>query len=52
MYEPRVEINSIVIDTNVNEGVYVINLSVRIPSLNKDVDIRSLLSNDGYTILG
>lgn len=52
LYEPRVKITNILIDVNPNESYYVINLSVQIPSLNKSVDIRSILSQEGYNILG
>lgn len=52
VYEPRVTIESIVIDAKINEGCYVISLLVRIPSLNKDVSIKSILNSEGYSILG
>lgn len=52
LYEPRIRIENIEIEPNHNEGFYVIKLKIRIPSLNKDVDVSSLLSKDGYTILG
>lgn len=52
LYEPRVTISSITIDVNPNEHCYKIKLSVFIPSLNKDIDIKSILNKDGYVILG
>lgn len=51
-YEPRVKITGVVVDAHINDGCYTIKLSVRIPSLDKDIDINSILSQDGYTILG
>lgn len=52
LYEPRVKIESVVININPNWGYYTIKLTVTIPSLDKTVDINSILSKDGYTILG
>lgn len=52
LYEPRVKIEGVLIDINPDYGCYTIRLSVFIPSLNKTVDINSILSKDGYTILG
>lgn len=52
IYEPRIKINNISIDANVDDGSYTIRLSISIPSLNKDVNINSILNKDGYTILG
>lgn len=52
MYEPRIKIANIEIAPNINEGSYTIKLSITIPSLNKNVNISSLLSQDGYYILG
>jgi hypothetical protein len=52
LYEPRVKIDSVVININPNWGYYTIKLTVTIPSLDKTVDINSILSKDGYTILG
>lgn len=52
LYEPRVRVKNVSIEANVNRGFYIIALSINIPSLNKDVDIKSILNKDGYTILG
>ena len=52
LYEPRVKIESVVVNINPDYGCYSIRLSVAIPSLDKTVDINSILSKDGYTILG
>lgn len=52
LYEPRVSITGVTIDVDTEKGCYVINLSVSIPSLDADVDIRSILNSDGYSILG
>lgn len=52
LYEPRVKLTGVVVDANPNEGFYTISLSIQIPSLNKSVDIKSILSKDGYAILG
>jgi hypothetical protein len=45
-------LSGVVVDANPNEGFYTISLSIQIPSLNKSVDIKSILSKDGYAILG
>lgn len=52
MYEPRIKIANIEIAPNVDDGSYTIKLAITIPSLNKTVNISSLLSQDGYYILG
>ena len=52
IYEPRVTIDGVVVDVHANEGCYTIQLSVRIPSLNKSIKISSILSQEGYSILG
>lgn len=52
IYEPRVTITGVVVDVHVNDGCYTIKLSVLIPSLNKEIEISSILSQDGYAILG
>lgn len=52
LYEPRVKITNVIVDVNPNSHCYTIKLSVLIPSLNKEVNIKSLLNQDGYSILG
>lgn len=52
LYEPRVSISNVVVDANPNDHCYTILLSVLIPSLDKEVDIKSILNEEGYTILG
>ena len=52
LYEPRITIENILIGVNPNEHSYLIQLTVLIPSINKEVNIKSLLSQEGYHILG
>lgn len=52
LYEPRVKITNVVVSANPDNHCYVINLSVNIPSLNKNVNIKSILNQEGYSILG
>jgi phage baseplate assembly protein W len=52
MYEPRIKINNVDITANIDEAVYIIELSVGIPSVSgSDFKISSILSQDGYEIM-
>lgn len=51
-YQPRVSIQNVNITANVPNNCYIIKLRVRIPQLNKDVSINSILKQDGFVILG
>lgn len=52
LYEPRVTITGVMVEAHINDACYTIRLSLRIPNLDKEIRIESLLSQDGYTILG
>jgi phage baseplate assembly protein W len=52
MYEPRVSIQQLKVTANPNDSSYTIVLRIAIPSLDKELDINSVLSKDGYAILG
>ena len=52
LYEPRITISEIKVEANIKDNSYTIKLRITIPSLNKDVNINSILTKDGYTILG
>lgn len=52
LYEPRVSISSVGVEGDPNQHCYVIDLKIEIPSLDKTVDIKSLLNEDGFYILG
>lgn len=52
-YEPRVKINGISVIPNNSMGYYTIKLNISIPSISgESFDIKSILSQDGYSILG
>lgn len=51
-YEPRVSVTNIVVSANPDNHCYHIKLQVMIPSLNKEINIKSLLNGEGYSILG
>lgn len=47
-YEPRVIINDIKVVANIMQDTYSISLSISIPSLQKDVTLSSILSEEGF----
>ena len=52
MYEPRIKINNVDITAVIDEGVYIIELNISIPSISGDnFKISSILSQDGYEIM-
>ena len=50
-YEPRIEVKNVKVTANVNQGYYNIELTIRIPEVNDNVNIKSILSQDGYHVL-
>lgn len=52
LYEPRVQIVQLNVVANISDSSYTIVLKVAIPTLDKELDINSVLSKDGYAILG
>lgn len=51
IYEPRIEIKNVKVISDVQNGVYKIELSLRIPNVNENLSISSILSQDGYHVL-
>lgn len=52
MYQPRVKISGVSVSANPDEACYVLRLSILIPQINKNVSLKSILKQDGFTILG
>lgn len=48
-YEPRVKITNVEVVAYISSDAYMINLSVAIPSINKEVKLSSVLSGDGFS---
>lgn len=49
-YEPRVKIEGINIEMNIEDSSYTINLSIRIPSINEEVKLSTILTSQSYSI--
>lgn len=51
-YEPRVKVDNCKIGVNEDEGFFIIDLALSIPSLNnKQINLKELLDSSGYTTL-
>lgn len=48
-YEPRVKITNVKVTAYYSSDAYVIDLSISIPSIKKDIKLSSVLSGDGFT---
>ena len=48
MYEPRVVIDNVNITLDFENDAYNVVLSVKVPSLNATLSLRSVLNQDGY----
>ena len=48
-YEPRVKVTNVEVIAYISSDAYMINLSVAIPSINKEVKLSSILSGDGFS---
>lgn len=48
-YEPRVIINNVEVTAYIASDAYLINLSIFVPSINKNMKLSSVLSGDGFT---
>jgi hypothetical protein len=46
-----IEIKNVKVISDVQNGVYKIELSLRIPNVNENLSITSILSQDGYHVL-
>ena len=51
IYEPRVQIGNINISTHYSSNTYVIKMTVFIPSINKNVNLRTILNSDGFSFI-
>lgn len=49
-YEPRVTISNIEVTIDSENACYLIDMSLTIPSINKDLKIKSILSSTSYSI--
>lgn len=49
IYEPRVMLNDISVVAYYNSDTYGINMSITIPSINKNVTLSSILDSNGFT---
>lgn len=51
-YEPRIVVDTCKISVNEDEGYFIIDLSMKIPSLNnKQINLKELLDSTGYTTI-
>ena len=48
-YEPRVVVSNVEVTAYISSDTYLINLSIYIPSINKNTKLSSVLSGDGFT---
>lgn len=48
-YEPRVVVSNVDVTAYIANDAYLINLSIYIPSINKNTKLSSVLSGDGFT---
>lgn len=48
-YEPRIKITNVDVTAYYNDDAYVINLSIEIPSVNKEIKLSSILDGDGFS---
>lgn len=48
-YEPRAKITNVKVTAYYSSDAYVIDLSISIPSIKKDVKLSSILTGDGFT---
>jgi hypothetical protein len=52
MYDSRLKINAVDITALIDEGAYIIELSIGIPSISdEEFKISSILSQNGYEII-
>lgn len=51
VYEPRVQIGDINISAHYNSNTYTIKMTVFIPSINKNVNLRTILNSDGFSFI-
>lgn len=51
IYEPRIRVQNVNIDINPDEQMYIVTLSISVPSLNKNVQVVGTLNKEGFSLL-
>jgi len=51
VYEPRVTIQGINVEVNIDEQMYTVTLSMVVPSLNSSISIAGSLTKNGFNLL-
>jgi phage baseplate assembly protein W len=51
VFEPRIRVQNVNIDINPDEQMYIITLSISVPSLNKNVQVVGSLNKEGFSLL-
>jgi phage baseplate assembly protein W len=51
IYEPRVRVLNVNMDLNTDEQMYIITLSISVPSLNKNLQVVGTLNKEGFSLL-
>lgn len=51
IYEPRVDVQNVNVEVNVDEQMYTVTLSILIPQFNQNINIPGTLNQTGYTFL-
>jgi phage baseplate assembly protein W len=51
IYEPRIVVNHVDVKAYYNNDTYSINIEIGIPSINKNVNLSTILNSDGFTFI-
>lgn len=51
IYEPRIEIDNITVTAHYGWDTYSIKMRIYIPSINKNVNLQTLLNSDGFSFI-